>query len=118
MTSLGTVVIFATELCVANLSTTEASIVQIVNSAGNLLLFLFAIALVFQGFLAFAARATVTSLLTGVNIAIQRLSTCGIAKDLVLLTALHRFGRSSAAATSLHHRLTWWTWSGMAEQCT
>lgn len=115
--SFGTVVIFTTELCVANLSTTEASIVQIVNRARNQLLFLSAMTLVLQGFLAFATRATVTSLLASVDSAVQRLFTRGIAKNVILLAALHRFSGPSAAATPLNHCLTGWTWSGMTKQC-
>lgn len=76
---MGTVVIFTTELCVANLSTPEASIVQTVNRAWNLLRFLPAMTFVLQGFLAFATRATVALLLASVDSAVQRLLTSGIA---------------------------------------
>lgn len=113
---MGAVVILTPELCVANLPATEASIVQIVNRAGNLLLFLPAVTFVLQGFLAFATRTIVAPLLASVDSAVQRLFTCGIAQDLILLAALHRFGGPSAAAAALDHRLTRWTWSGMTQQ--
>lgn len=57
-------------------------------------------------------------LLTGVNAAVQRLPTGGVAEYLVLLTALHRFGGPSAAAAFLHHSLARRTWTRMAEQST
>lgn len=117
VTCFGTVVIFTTKWCVANLSTTEASLVQIVNRARNLLLLLSAMTFVLQGFLALVTRAPVTFLLTSVDSTVQRIFTCGIAVDLFLLAALHRFGGPSAAATSLDHCLTRWTRPGMTKQC-
>lgn len=113
--SFSTIVIFTSKLCIANLSTTEASLVQVVNRAGDLLPFLSAVAFVLQGFLAFAARPAVAPLLAGVDSAVQRPFTSGIAKDLVLLAALHRFGCPAAATASLDHRLTRWTRPGMTK---
>lgn len=113
--SFSTVVIFASELCIANLSTTEASLVQVVNRARDLFLFFSAVAFVLQGFLAFATRPAVAPLLAGVDSAVQRPFTGGIAKDLVLLAALHRFGGPAAAATSLDHRLARWARPGVTK---
>lgn len=115
MASFGAVVVLTSELRIANLSTTEASLVQVVNRARDLFAFLSAVAFVLQGFLTFAARAAVAFLLAGVDSAVQRPFTRGIAKNLVLLAALHRFGGPSTAATSLDHRLTRWTRPGMTK---
>lgn len=118
MTSFRTVVVFTAKLCVANLSTTEASVVQIANRARNLLLFLSTMTFVFKGFLAIPTCAIVALLLTRVYVTVQGLFTGGIAKNLVFLAALHRFGGPSAAAASLDHRMTRWTRPGMTKLCT
>lgn len=118
MANLRTVVILAAELCVTNCLTAEPSLVQVVDRASHLLLLLSTVALVLQRFLTFIACATVTLLLAGMNSAVQRLSTGGLAEYLILLATLHRFGGPSAPAASLDHRLTGRTRPRMAEQGT
>lgn len=115
MTDFSAVVIFTIELCVANLSTNEASVVQIVDCAWNSLFLFPAMATVLQSVLAFGTQIGVTFLLTSVDSTVQRSSARGIANNFILLAALHRFGGPSAAAASVYHRLTRWTWPRMTE---
>lgn len=116
--NLRAIVVLAAELGVTNCLTAEPSLVQVVDRASHLLLLLSTVTLVLQRFLTFAARTAVTLLLAGVNFAVQRLSTCGLAENLILLAALHRFSGSSAPAASLDYRLTGRTRPRMAEQST
>lgn len=116
--NLRTVVIPAAEFSVTNGFTTEPGFVQIVNCASHLFLLLSTMTFVFQGFLTFFTRTTMALTLTGVNFAVQGLSTGSLAYNLILLTALHWLRGSFTSAAPLDHRLTRWARPWVAQQST
>lgn len=118
MANLGAVVILTTEWCITGFSAAKTGVVQVVDGAGDLFLFLSAVAFMLQGLLALLALASMTFQLTAVNSTVQRFCTDFLAHNLILLAALHRSRGSSTATTSLNHCLARGTWSRMAEQST
>lgn len=118
VTGLGAVVILAVQLGTANFLAAEPSLVQVRDRTSHLLLLLATVTFVFQRFLAFLTVAHVALLLACVNFAVERFRAGRFARDVVLLTALHRLRHPATAATALYHRLARRTRSRMTEQRT
>lgn len=116
VTYLGTGVVVTAELGIANRLAAEPGVVQIGHRAGDLLLLLATVTLVFQRFPTLRTVAHVALLLARVNSAVERFRADRFARDVVLLAALQWLRRTTTPTATLNHRLTRWTRSRMAKQ--